>query len=356
MRSKLFSCCVLTKGSQRSLICDLQRNKFHFIPNSLYELLDSPEIDFEILINQEEDEINKMILKEYEGFLLDNELLFTDDNLDLFPPLNRKWDSPFSIHNAIIEIGKDCAYLKVLISQLECLGLHQLELRFHESDIDLLRDSISIFRNTNVNGLILFFNNSCNILKEDLEFLLKRESRIERIFLYNNQRCGQSFSCAETEASVIYLDKSEISALHCGIISSEYFVVNIPVFTESLHHNTCLNRKISIDSEGNIKNCPSMPKSYGNIRDIKLIDVVNNPDFQKVWHIKKDEISKCKDCEFRHICTDCRAYIENPADQFSAPLKCGYNPYTCEWDEWSTNPFKQQSIEYYGMQNPHSKH
>ncbi|MFA6152462.1 MAG: grasp-with-spasm system SPASM domain peptide maturase [Chitinophagaceae bacterium] len=351
MRSKLFSCCVLTKGTQRSLICDLQRNKFHFIPNSLYELLDSPEIDFQILIDQQEDEINKMILKEYESFLLDNELLFTDDNLDLFPPLSLKWESPFTIQNAIIEIGKDCVYLKDLLNQLECLGLQQLELRFHESDIDLLRDSVSIFRNTNVNGLILFFNNSCNILKEDLEFLLKRESRIERIFLYNNQRWEQNFSCAETEGSVIYLDKTEISALHCGIISSEYFVVNIPVFTESQQHNTCLNRKISIDAEGNIKNCPSMAKSYGNIKGTKLIDVVNNSDFQKVWHIKKDEITKCKDCEFRHICTDCRAYVENPEDQFSAPLKCGYNPYTCEWEEWSTNPLKQKAIQYYGMRD-----
>ncbi len=356
MRSKLFSCCVLTKGSQRSLICDLQRNKFHFIPNSLYELLDSPEIDFEILINQEKDEINKMILKEYEGFLLDNELLFTDDNLDLFPPLNLKWESPFTIHNAIIEIGSHCSYLKDSIQQLEQLGLQQVEIRFYEGDIDLLKDAISIFKNTNVNGLVLFFNNSCSILKEDLEFLLKNEKRIERLFLYNNQSCEQNFSCAETEASVIYLDKTEISALHCGIISSEYFVVNIPVFTESQHLNTCLNRKIAIDADGHIKNCPSMAKSYGNIKDTKLIDVINNPEFQKLWHIKKVEITKCKDCEFRHICTDCRAYIETPEDQYSAPLKCGYNPYTCEWDEWSTNLFKQQAIEYYGMQHPHSKH
>jgi len=92
-----------------------------------------------------------------------------------------------------------------------------------------------------------------------------------------------------------------------------------------------------------------MAKSYGNIRDTKLLDVVNDPEFQKVWHIKKDEITKCKDCEFRHICTDCRAYIENPNDIYSAPLKCGYNPYTCEWEEWSTNPLKQQAIDYYGM-------
>jgi hypothetical protein len=34
---------------------------------------------------------------------------------------------------------------------------------------------------------------------------------------------------------------------------------------------------------------------------------------------------------------------------YSKPLKCGYNPYTCEWEEWSTNPLKQKAIDYYGM-------
>jgi radical SAM protein with 4Fe4S-binding SPASM domain len=98
-----------------------------------------------------------------------------------------------------------------------------------------------------------------------------------------------------------------------------------------------------------LKTALAWPKAMAISRDTKLIDVVNNPEFQKVWHIKKDEIAKCRDCEFRHICTDCRAYIENPEDQYSAPLKCGYNPYTCEWEEWSTNPLKQQAIDYYGM-------
>ena len=40
---------------------------------------------------------------------------------------------------------------------------------------------------------------------------------------------------------------------------------------------------------------------------------------------------------------------------FSNPINdgnpSGYNPYTNEWEEWSTNPLKQKAIEYYGMQD-----
>ena len=141
------------------------------------------------------------------------------------------------------------------------------------------------------------------------------------------------------------------SNLSCGVINTQNFVSNLNIFTESQQHNTCLNRKISIDKDGYIKNCPSMAHHFGHISDTKLEDVIANPEFTKYWYIKKDEITKCKDCEFRHICTDCRAYRENPDDLYSAPLKCGYDPYTGVWEEWSTNPLKQQAIEHYGMKD-----
>ena len=43
--------------------------------------------------------------------------------------------------------------------------------------------------------------------------------------------------------------------------------------------------------------------------------------------------------------------VEEPENKLSKPLKCGYSPYTNEWQEWSTNPLKQKAIEYYGMQD-----
>ena len=94
-----------------------------------------------------------------------------------------------------------------------------------------------------------------------------------------------------------------------------------------------------------------MSQSFGNIKDTTLAEALEKPDFKKYWNINKDKIHVCKDCEFRYICTDCRAYVEDPEDILSKPLKCGYNPYTGEWSEWSTNPLKQKAIEHYGMQD-----
>ncbi len=92
-----------------------------------------------------------------------------------------------------------------------------------------------------------------------------------------------------------------------------------------------------------------MPQSFGNINNTSLEEALNHKDFATYWNITKDQITVCKDCEFRYSCTDCRAYLENPEDQYSKPLKCGYDPYTNTWEEWSTNPLKQKAIDFYEM-------
>jgi hypothetical protein len=75
-----------------------------------------------------------------------------------------------------------------------------------------------------------------------------------------------------------------------------------------------------------------MEHHYGHISNTKLEDVIALPEFQKWWHIKKDDIDVCKDCEFRHMCTDCRAFIKDPENIYSQPSKCTYNPYICKWE------------------------
>jgi len=81
-----------------------------------------------------------------------------------------------------------------------------------------------------------------------------------------------------------------------------------------------------------------------------LAAALSLPDFKKYWQIRKDQIEVCKDCEFRHICTDCRAYTETPDNVYAKPLKCGDDPYNNQWSEWSTNPLKQKAIAFYGLQ------
>jgi radical SAM protein with 4Fe4S-binding SPASM domain len=74
-----------------------------------------------------------------------------------------------------------------------------------------------------------------------------------------------------------------------------------------------------------------LPQSYGNIATTSLQETLLQQNFKDLWYINKDQIKVCQDCEFRYLCTDCRAFITTPEDKFSKPSKCTYNPYTGEW-------------------------
>jgi SPASM domain peptide maturase of grasp-with-spasm system len=179
--------------------------------------------------------------------------------------------------------------------------------------------------------------------------LYENYSRLSALKLYDAEFDRFSPPLFNPRGYNMYTCKKISNEHCCGVIDPSLFAINIKTFTESLHFNSCLNRKVSVDKKGYIKNCPSLSNHYGHVDETNLADITKTDDFKKLWNIKKDQISICKDCEFRHICTDCRAYRDNPDDIKSKPLKCGYNPYTAEWEDWSMNPLKQKSIKHYGF-------
>ena len=76
-----------------------------------------------------------------------------------------------------------------------------------------------------------------------------------------------------------------------------------------------------------------MKTTFGKVKNIsQLSSIIRSQEFHKNWKITKDQISICKDCEFRHVCSDCRAYLQEPQNSLSKPLKCNYDPYTASWN------------------------
>ena len=111
-----------------------------------------------------------------------------------------------------------------------------------------------------------------------------------------------------------------------------HFSISIDTFFEAKQYNSCLNRKLFIDSNGNIKNCPSSKQIYGNVQDTTLKSIIENPKFKDIWLINKDKIDVCKDCEFRYMCTDCRCFLKQSNNLYSQPYMCTYNPYIALWE------------------------
>jgi len=342
---KLISSCFLVKGYTKSLIVDSQRQNVTFIPNVLSDFLDNIKpVSSLFTLNNEDQKIIEDILLELE----DLELIFDTSYIN-FDNFNKEFDYPSVISNAILCINSESNYLIDAINQLSDLLCYFGEIRIEDDlSLKLLNDNLSLFEGSTFHSLNIIFKTFSPKIFNDILNLFRNFQRILEVTFFNTPEVIIN----EFEGKYIpkvHFRSENITHQNCGNIKKSYFSTSLDNYIESLHHNSCLNRKISIDAEGNIKNCPSMTESFGNIRDTTLAEAIEKPGFKKYWDINKDKIHVCKDCEFRYICTDCRAYVEDPEDILSKPLKCGYNPYTGEWSEWSTNPLKQKAIDFYGM-------
>lgn len=350
----LFSNILPTKGPTRILISDLQRNTSELYPLELYEIiveLKSYSIE-DMMKNYDEESKEKV--QEYLKLLLEKEYGFISKNDwdHNFPPLSNDYHDPSTINHIFIEL-EEITLLNKIKSSVENLGIRHLVIYCLKplTAKELIEIDVT-FKTSVLSGIEILSPFHQNI---DLSFVQTIHQNTVRIYSLTFYNCSQSPFKANNEFrfSLKFL-KDELKLSACGKVELKYFNTNISKVLEAINHNSCLHKKIGIDKNGNIKNCPLMEESFGNIQTTSLEEALNQPGFKKYWNLSKDHIEGCKDCEFRYVCTDCRAYTERSHydDQgldVSKPLKCGYNPYTNEWEKWSKNPLKQKAILHYNL-------
>ncbi|MCA6366408.1 MAG: grasp-with-spasm system SPASM domain peptide maturase [Cytophagales bacterium] len=331
---KLYACCLPVKGFKNSIICDVQRGSFKHIPNALYNiLLDLKALTFKEIYDQFSKE-DQEVVDEYLSFLIENEFGFWTDSPERFPEIDLKYLTPSQITNAIIDSNQNSEHdFKTIFGQLEYLGCKNLQLRFFDEILEEhLYEVIHLLNSNRIKSVEIILKDSNHFNKDSYTDLLNVYGRISTIIVHSSVADQVAVKGFNGMGRLIYIRQQIDSEMHCGEITPINFSINLETFSEAIHYNSCLNRKISIDKDGYIKNCPTMFTNYGHNKEVSLIEVANHKDFQNIWSINKDQIEVCKDCEFRYICTDCRAILKTDDNIYSKPSKCSYDPYIGIWN------------------------
>ncbi|MGB1241845.1 MAG: grasp-with-spasm system SPASM domain peptide maturase [Chitinophagales bacterium] len=330
---RLFANCTPVQGAARSTLCDLQRNTYRFIPNLLHEILQKLQSasveEVKASYNHQYDEG----IDQYLHLLTQSEWGFWTDEPESFPSLSLEWNTPSIISNAIIDINEqsDHNYQKIQ-KELDLLGCKALEIRIYNFiSPQNLQQILEFFCFSRLQHIALILPYSTEWTDVVITKIVDKFPRIQQLILHTAPKDGVQKMSKETRINVLFTQNVIDSSNHCGVIHPIYFSPNLSHFTEAQKHNTCLNKKISIDEDGKIKNCPSMKNSYGHHSVNSLINIAQDQAFKEVWSVTKDQINICSDCEFRYICTDCRVYLEDDQNNYSKPKKCNYNPYTTKW-------------------------
>jgi SPASM domain peptide maturase of grasp-with-spasm system len=336
LKFKLFADCIPVKGYIRSAIYDLNRNSYKFVPNSMLEFVNDA-------IGKSPAEIKEIygieyreIVDEYIDFLEKNEFVswLPEILLERFVPLDLRYDYPAYITNAILDIDSYSVYsVTSVLKQLENLGCKSVQIRsFVCKSIDYFDAILKEFITSSYLAfeIITMFSNDLNEL--EVNNFIQSHSRIKSIVFHTSPYNKIINQKGENIMGTLAFTKQRIqSPRDCHNNSEAYFTVSISLFSESLSFHPYFNRKVSIDTCGNIKNCSAQDKVFGNIDNRQLIDVINRTDFQELWNVSRDKIVVCKDCEFRYMCNDSTTPTLVSEDVWKLKKECDYNPYIAKW-------------------------
>ncbi len=331
----LYQDCQIIKGAKNILLCDLHTKNVINI-SKMFSYFNE---DNSILCNDDSKEIIDYLLAEKFGYISDKK---NKEKKEL------GWESSKPINEVIIEHRKKEGFsIDLVYEKINIIGAEFIQIRFIDFSFTKLRKILSFLSTSNIRTIEILVPYMSEDKNSSLINFIEKNSRIQILYFYNspfNKSINKPFYF-----NIIYYEKNLTDETLCGIISTDYFLIDIKNFSKSKIVNNCLKDKLFISSDGTIKNCPSLNYKIGHINDILIKDLNRKIEEDPVRNITKDSIEVCRDCEYRYMCIDCRAYIENPDNQFSKPLKCGYDPYIGIWSEWSKNPLKQIAIKHYGI-------
>jgi SPASM domain peptide maturase of grasp-with-spasm system len=327
----LYACNIPVAGASKAIICDLQRRAHVEITLGLYELITEHggRPVAEIQADYEAEDAERV--EEAFQMLVDAELGFwSEDGADRFPPMDLSFESPTEITNAIVDVDASSShdYAK-LFAQLDELGCIHVELRFYDPvSADEIDQALAHTRHSRLRTIQLMLP-FAGWDDESFDRVCDTHTRVAYVTVYgaDANRVDERKRSWPVHFTTEVIESSD----DCGKINPRHFATNLPTFTEAQSFNSCLNRKLGIDVNGDIKNCPSHQQCHGNLARDSLVQITRKPAFREPWTISRDRVEVCRDCEYRYICTDCRVFVTDPDDPLSKPAKCSYDPYSGSW-------------------------
>ena len=332
-----FSHCFITAGERRFTIFDSSKGKLHRFDNIFYDFLIRARHIYAYTLIKEHAAGHNAIYQFVE-FLINEELATFVSNVKIFPSINEDWEFCGHIKSLMIDIRNIWHDLDAILSQLSHLMCKELEIRSYRvlsmSEIQEISMCVSKY---DIDTVILIIPYDVNFQNPQvlgtINNLIENDYRLRFLFYGLSEEEYKIMDDIKCEFGPLFfnvsLSMTQITGPECcgNIDISKFHSLNIQSYMENKLYNSCLNKKISIDENGDIKNCPSMKKKWGNISSKRLLDVYYDENFQSIWKMSNSKVNDCKNCEFRCICLGCRAYVMDSQDFFSKPSKCSYNPF-----------------------------
>lgn len=101
-------------------------------------------------------------------------------------------------------------------------------------------------------------------------------------------------------------------------------------------YNRCWGRRVAVTADHQVRPCIHASVSAGCLDSDDPERLLEK--LKEFWTLNGDKIEKCRPCEFRYVCSDCRELALRETGDILAPNPtCRYNPRTGAWEEQKNN-------------------
>jgi radical SAM protein with 4Fe4S-binding SPASM domain len=156
------------------------------------------------------------------------------------------------------------------------------------------------------------------------------EHNIHKIYLYSPEVPIEF----KDDMRVVVVEKNFDTCIGQATVDGDFCKAQESMIRFNKQFNSCWGGVIAITADGKIRPCIHSHIEIGNIEQ-ELVDIdALLEKMEPYWTLTKDKVERCKDCEFRYVCIDCREISMRKKGEICGPNPlCLYNPYTGEWEK-----------------------
>ena len=378
MYFKLNPECYLIVGEKKSIIIDLLTLTIYSLDSLETKELISAENSNSI---NENSELFKTLQKNCLGTFYSNNTFI--DKMRLGPFMDIENPIEFNLKNAFLEINnqcdRDCFYcgFKGVKRTLGCMGCNKweinndfLSLKQWKSIIDQLINLSCLNIIITGGDLTLNWDTTLEILEyangkfNDIHIIINQKSLSEKIIddiqglanlIIQTDNPDDISNTTFTYLLILpsgdrqYYDKYKDykNVIFDFIVYNKDDLENLPVmskdsiipidiyqFFNNLEYHPCMGNIVTITNNGNVLVCPTIRDiKFGNVKEKGLYEIFREKkeEINKLWKLNLDNIGKCRGCEFRYVCTDCRSLEKSLNGNLETKLLCNYDPKEGKW-------------------------
>lgn len=132
---------------------------------------------------------------------------------------------------------------------------------------------------------------------------------------------------------VVQKEKNFDECVESTTVDGDFAEIDEFFYSFNKEFNSCWGQKLAVTKDGKMRPCIYSTIELGDLKTDPAADVIKKLS-EEHWKITKDKVEKCKDCELRYACFDCREIAYRAGGDLNAPFpNCKYDPYKGGWSE-----------------------